>query len=154
MSDLKTKLETSNSEACVCLNLRKASRAITQYYDSVLQPSGLRITQFSILIAAARAGSIPISKLANHMVINRTTLTRNLKPLQKQGLLEISTGRDLRTRFITLTSKGETVLQKALPAWQTAQQRCVKSLGIDVFRSLLRNVSEVINIAQENQLSA
>ncbi|HEY9847811.1 MAG TPA: MarR family transcriptional regulator, partial [Candidatus Caenarcaniphilales bacterium] len=91
------------SQVCACFNLRKASRAVTQLYDKVLQPSGLLATQFTLLSAIALTGSVTITRLAQELVMDRTTLARNLKPLERQGLIQIKPGQDQRTRIVTLT---------------------------------------------------
>ena len=74
-------------ESCACLNVRKAARAITQLFDEVLQPTGLRSTQFPLLVTVALLGEAPVTQLAEELVMDRTTLARNLKPLESQGLL-------------------------------------------------------------------
>ncbi len=148
---LKSKLDIANCESCACLNLRKASRATTQFYDKVLHPSGLRVTQFAILATIVRADAITISKLAGRMVMDRTTLTRNLRPLQQQNLISLNPGTDHRTRLIRIQPAGEAALEKALPLWQTAQQRFVKGLGIEPFHQLLGRLSNAIEIARELQ---
>ena len=114
---------------CSCGNLRRASRAVTQLYDGVLQASGLKATQFTLLVAAAELKSAPISQMAEALVMDRTTLTRNLKPLVKDGLLTVEPGEDRRSRWIRLTPKGRRVLAEALPLWDRAQNRVIQGLG-------------------------
>lgn len=152
MSNMRTELDLSNCDLCTCMNLRKASRAITQYYDRMLQPTGLRATQFTILVVTATAGSITITKLAKRLVMDRTTLTRNLRPLEKQGLIKISAGEDQRTRCLTLSPNGRKKLAKALPLWEKAQQHFEKGLGQARFQNLLSNLSETIDIALDRNL--
>ncbi len=91
------------AETCACLNVRKAARAVTQLYDEVLQPSGLRATQFNLLVAIALAGEAPVTRLADALVMDRTTLTRNLKPLESQGLITIEAGTDRRVFHLDAT---------------------------------------------------
>ncbi len=148
MDSMKEKLDLANCGACACMNLRKTSRAITQYYDRALQPVGLRATQFTILVAVAKAESITISKLAEFLVMDRTTLTRNIRPLEREGYLEIRTGSDQRKRYLYLLKKGETVLEKALPLWQVTQQNIVRGLGIDNFRKMLITVNDTISLTR------
>ena len=95
----------------------------------------------------AMAEAITITQLAKQLVMDRTTLTRNLRPLEKQDFVEIIPGDDLRTRYVTLSKKGRNVLVKALPLWETAQQRFEKGLGNDRFQSLLSDLSETREIA-------
>ena len=80
-------------ETCACLNVRKAARAVTQLYDEVLQPTGLRSTQFNLLVAVALAGEAPVTRLAEALVMDRTTLARNLKPCVRQGSSRLRQGR-------------------------------------------------------------
>jgi DNA-binding MarR family transcriptional regulator len=111
---------------CVCFNVRKAARAVTQLYDAVLRPSGLRVTQFSILAVLARSGPLTQSRLARATVTDRTTLTRNLRPLVARGLIRVARGEDGREREIGLTEPGRRALAKAYPLWKEAQGRMAK----------------------------
>ena len=101
---------------CACFNLRKATRAVTQLYDEVLRETGIRVTQLTLLVAAYLSGEIPISQMAEVLVMDRTTLTRNLKPLQIQGLIAIRSGADRREKLVTLTTRGRAMVSKALAA--------------------------------------
>ncbi len=129
---------------CACFNLRKATRAITQLYDEALRPMGLRVTQFSLLIATMMLGSITVTRLAEIGVMDRTTLTRNLRPLEKKGLIKVVPGDDHRTRVVTLTTRGKDVLSKAIPLWEKAQSRVVKGLGQKRWNSLRADLGEVV----------
>ncbi len=134
---------------CACFNLRKTARAVSQLYDKVLKPVGLRGTQFSLLAAIARSESITISHLAERLVMERTTLTRNLRPLEKQGLIKVIPGMDLRTRVVTLTTKGYQTLDNALPLWERAQARFVEGFGQQHFQHFLTELSSTITMAQK-----
>lgn len=116
---------------CTCFNVRRAARAISQIYDDALEPSGLRINQFSLLGAIEATGPAPVSELALLMELDRTTLTRNLKTLHKIGLIDISPGRDKRERRVAATPKGIAVMARAKPLWRAAQDRIVAELGAD-----------------------
>ena len=128
---------------CACGNLREATRVVTQIFDEEFQPIGLRATQFALLVSISRAGSANMTQLAEQMLTDRTTLTRNLKPLAKQGLLRVLPGRDLRTREVTLTPRGETTVIQAAPLWAKAQARVVGGVGQERFNSLLEHLSVV-----------
>ncbi len=117
------------AQNCLCLNIRQATRIITQVYDECLQPSGLRITQFNLLVAVALAQEMPLTRLAEMMVLDRTTLARNLKPLERQGLLTIEAGEDRRVHLIGMTAHGRQVLEEALPCWRHAQELVKARLG-------------------------
>lgn len=135
---------------CACANLRQAARAITQFYDAILQPSGLRATQFTVLVAISLNEQIAITELAERLGMDRTTLTRNLKPLEKQGLVESNSGEDRRTRVVTLTDQGQETLQIARPLWEQAQQQAVEALGPEKFTQLLANVLEIVSLVHQN----
>src|SRR5919199_3046684 len=113
------------ARACACANLRKAARAVTQVFDEALAPSGLRVTQFTLLVTSRLSGESTINELAERMAMDRTTLSRNLKPLVRNGLLEVRPGEDGRTRLVRLTPAGKQALEEAYPFWQQAQQGIV-----------------------------
>ena len=117
---------------CVCNNLRRAARAVSNYYDGLLgqaSESGLRVSQCTVLVVLYLAGPQTINALAEQLALDRTTLTRNLKPLAQEGLLTIAAGRDQRTRVVTLTPRGEEILLRALPLWEEAQAHMVAGMG-------------------------
>ena len=132
---------------CLCFNVRKASRVVTQIYDEYMGDTGLRGTQFTIMVMIAFYESITITKLAEALVMDRTTLTRNLKPLEKQNLINIIPGEDKRTRAITLTATGVKTLKEALPLWRKAQKKVSKYLGQDRLSHLLSELRDLKNIA-------
>jgi DNA-binding MarR family transcriptional regulator len=127
---------------CACFNLRKASRAITQHFDAILEPSGLLITQFTILVAVEMEKAGTISELAEVLGMDRTTLTRNLKPLEREGWLKAEAGQDQRTRVVSLTTDGEAALAKALPLWKQAQKDVEETLGQQRWNTLLSHLLE------------
>ena len=141
---------TQQAPECTCFNLRKAARAVTQYYDGALKPSGLRATQFTLLAAIYNAGPITIKRLAERLIMDRTTLTRNLRPLEKQGLIESASGEDRRTRAVTLTDRGREVLAQALPLWERAQEEVVGKLGHERWRDLLEHLSATVALTGGN----
>ena len=132
---------------CTCFNLRKAARAVTQMYDEALKPSGLRATQFSLLCVVKNNEPIGITELAKTLVTDRTTLTRNLKPLLSQELLEVIDGVDRRQRPIALTSRGRDTLAQALPSWREVQTRMAEGLGHTRWTGLLGDLNEAVRQA-------
>ncbi len=109
---------------CACATLRRATRTVSAVYDAVLAPSGLRITQFSVLRTLARLGPLPITRLAAEAALDRSTMGRNLDPLERRGLVRMAVGeRDQRERVAHLTAPGEAAIEMALPYWRTAQER-------------------------------
>ena len=134
---------------CACANLRKASRAVTQLYDELLRPTGLRATQYTLLVTLQLAGPIAISELAHLMGMDRTTLTRNLALVEKGGWATIAKGDDQRTHLVTLTREGSEAIAKALPLWEQAQERVVSELGRERFNTLLTHLSDVTKLSSE-----
>lgn len=111
---------------CACTALRRAARALTAAYDASLAPSGLRITQFSILRRLARLGPLPVTRLAAEAALDRSTMGRNLNPLERRGFVRIEVGdADQRERIAYLTAAGEVAIEAALPHWRKAQERFV-----------------------------
>ncbi|HXT01330.1 MAG TPA: MarR family winged helix-turn-helix transcriptional regulator [Elusimicrobiota bacterium] len=106
---------------CVCLHLRMSARAISQFYDDVMRPSGIRNTQFSMLGAIHKLGPVTFQRLSEFLVLDQTTLPRNLRLLEKDGYIKIEEGKDRRERLASLTPKGRSVLEAALPLWRKAQ---------------------------------
>ena len=130
--------------SCTCFNLRKATRAVTQMYDEALHPSGLRGTQFSVLAALNHMQSATVSELAQGMVMDRTTLTRNLKPLEQKGWIKSVPGTDRRMRELALTVKGQKALSKAMPLWRKAQRDMVNLLGKQRWAGLLDHLNATV----------
>ncbi len=132
---------------CAARNIRKADRIITRFYDEILKPTDLRITQFSLMATLFTVGSMLITQLADELVMDRTTLTRNLKPLEKRGLIRIEPGEDRRTRMVILTNAGRELFFDAFPLWQQAQTKVLSALGDDEYKHLLKNLSSVLALA-------
>lgn len=133
-------------EVCNCLALREATRHVTQFYDKFLASSGLRTTQFSILIRLRLAGPMTINALAKSLVMDRTTLGRNILPLEREGLIEIVPGSaDRRSKVVRLTEAGTTWLRAARAGWAQAQKNFEMAFGrrrAKQLRALLHAVTE------------
>ena len=142
------------ARACACANLRKAARAVTQVFDEALGSTGLRATQFTLLVTSRLAGESPVSELAEKMAMDRTTLSRNLKPLVRKGLLEVRPGADGRTRLLRITPEGERILGKAYPLWEQAQHKVVGVLGEDRYEALLGDVAQAVSLMAESSRDA
>jgi DNA-binding MarR family transcriptional regulator len=138
---LRRKVANANA-SCVCFNIRRATRAVTQLYDDALRPSGLRVTQFSLLVILQGNSPLSISELAVHSGTDRTTLTRNAALLEEEGLVKIDSGADdARVRLVTLTTAGARALEDAYPRWVAVQDMLAKQVGSDVLARLLRDLS-------------
>jgi len=115
---------------CNCLAVRQAARRITQFYDRFLAPSGLRTTQFSVLAKLKRLGPMTINALARDLVMDRTTLGRNILPLEREGLIAVEKdSRDRRTKTLRLTESGVARFRTAAKAWIQAQRQFEAAFG-------------------------
>ncbi len=133
---------------CAHANLRKAMRSVSQTYDAALKPSGLRATQFTLLAVLNNRGPMPLTQLADIVVVERTTLSRNLKPLERDGFVDSRPTADQRVRELVITRKGREVLKKAIPHWQEAQNRLRKKLGQAQWVDLLGALSATVDATQ------
>jgi DNA-binding MarR family transcriptional regulator len=128
------------ADLCNCLALRQGARHVTQFYDQLLAEAGLRATQFSILTKLRRLGPLSINALAKELVMDRTTLGRNILPLQREGLIAIVSGRtDRRSKELQLKGAGLARLRRAVKGWAEAQVRFEAGLG-DQRSAELRNL--------------
>ena len=131
------------TNACACGRLRRATRALTQLYDDAMAPSGLRVTQFSLLRTLAREGRSRISDLAGATLIDRTALSRNLDPLVLRRLVEIVPGRDARTREVALTRAGRAAIRAAEPYWRRAQAEVAEALGTERLDAFIATLAAI-----------
>ena len=132
--------------ACVCTAVRRAGRALTRRYDEALRPSGLATTQYALLSTLARAGGpLPHHRLAAMQEMAGTTLSRNLKPLERQGLVRVAAGDDRRTRFVAITAEGEAALARARPLWRSVQAEVVAELGEERAARLLAELADLLD---------
>jgi DNA-binding MarR family transcriptional regulator len=137
----------STQQSCICLAVRQAARHVTQFYDRLLAPIGLRTTQFSLLAKLRRRGPMTINALAADMVMDRTTLGRNILPLQRDGLIRIEPApSDRRSKEVHLTRRGEKRVEAGLKGWAEAQARFEAAFGgarTSELRGLLRELVRV-----------
>lgn len=128
---------------CFCFNLRKVTRAVTQFFDRQLESADIRATQFTLLLTLTASQGKTLTEMAQGLVMDRTTLTRNLKPLEKTGLIMTIPLADKRTKGYILTEKGNLTIQKSLPLWKKAQEHLVGQLGEDRYARLLSELDFV-----------
>ena len=114
---------------CTCFRIRGAARRVTQIYSRHLAPTGLKISQFSLLGFVAAEGPISIGRLSNLLATDRTTLTRNLRPLLQGGLVERATSGDRRRHELVATPDGRALFKRALPLWVAAEQEVRAAMG-------------------------
>ena len=133
---------------CACEGLRRTARAVTQHYEEALAPSGLRATQFPILVALASAGPLPVTRLADALGLDRTTLTRNIRALVDRGLIAVADGEDRRTRVVALTARGRRSLAEALALWEEAQASVEDRFGHRRLQGLHGELSRITEIVR------
>jgi len=135
------------SETCIMQGLRAATRAVTQAYEEALRPVDLTASQFTTLVALMRQDGIPVSKLAERLSMDRTTMTRVLAPLERRGLLRLDVAEaDQRSRRVVLVAEGRALVEAALPHWSRAQDRALALLGegaVAEMREQLRGLREI-----------
>ncbi len=116
-------------EVCLCHNVRRAARAISRAYDTVLAPAGLTCGQFTILAAVAALNPMPLPVLREVLALDRTSLSRTLKPLEERGLLDLSAGAGRRPGQVSLTAEGEAAFREAAALWRAAQAETSQKIG-------------------------
>lgn len=121
--------------SCYCTNLRRSANMISDFYDGALKPSGVTVAQYYLLINLSRLKSANISRWARQVGLDRSTLVRNIKPLEARELIKITDGSG---KTYTLTENGSQVLQAAMPLWQSAQDRIAGVLGGEDVEAILR----------------
>jgi DNA-binding MarR family transcriptional regulator len=144
-SPLKANLATAHRVPATCMGLhvRRASRIMTQLYDAAFRPVGLAPTQFTLLVAIHLLEPVPITQLAQELFTDQTTITRNIKLLEKRGLVAIDPGNDRRIKLASLTIDGQAVLEQALPLWEQTQTKVRQHFGEQKWQMLLSLLSEV-----------
>jgi DNA-binding MarR family transcriptional regulator len=134
-------------DACLCLDVQRASRAIGRRFDEAFRPLGLNNWQFSLLMTLNVPTPLTMSSLAERLAMDRTTTTGNLKPLERRGLVEVRRDeQDARARRILLTDAGRALLAEAVDRWRGANDAAIATLGgmdLAAFRSALRTIAGV-----------
>ena len=132
---------------CACFDLRKATRAVSRMYDDFLRDAGVNGTQFSLLRLIRTEKEISVSTLGRYMVMDRTSITRALAPLQRDSLISSRPGADKRIRIVSLTKKGLKLVEDAEPKWRQAQEALIETIGEDRWRvmcPLLRDTTRMV----------
>jgi DNA-binding MarR family transcriptional regulator len=132
---------------CVCNTLRMVTRTVTQLYDDILRPSGLRVTQFSILATIARMGVANLKQLEDTLAIDQTTLTRSLNLLERDGVIERAPHPDGRIKSMRLTAKGRRALEVARPLWAQAQDKVLREVGTTAWADAQRRLTRLFHVA-------
>lgn len=137
------------AQGCLGFGVRKAARAIGQLYDAALVTAELKGTQFSLLNAIHLMGAPGVQQLADQLVMDRTTLTRNLRPLEQRGLVRITPGVDRRERHVALTDPGRGKLKEALQLWEPVQARLTAALGERRVARLLEDFGALVEATRD-----
>jgi DNA-binding MarR family transcriptional regulator len=146
----KVRNEKTRSELlteCACFDLRRATRAISRMYDDFLRDAGLNITQFALLRLIRTEKELSISTLGRYMVMDRTSITRALAPLERDGLIHSRPGADKRIRIVSVTNKGRKLVEDAEPKWREAQEALIEAIGEDRWRAMstvLRDTTRMV----------
>lgn len=129
---------------CACLKVRTAARAVTRLYDDAFRPVGLRATQLSVLVAVAFSEAVSIASLSRLLGMDRSTLTRNLRPLEEKGLVALGPEGHHRSRTLRITSGGDQLVRKALPLWEIIQGKLREELKKPHWTNLHAELDHVI----------
>jgi DNA-binding MarR family transcriptional regulator len=132
---------------CTASRLRRATRTITRLYGDAMSQAGLEGTQLDVLVALSLMGGASVGRLSERLGVDRTTMTRNLAPLVRNGWVESTAGEDRRVRGVRLTARGKHVLERALPVWERTQEQVVTKLGKGRWKQLLSLLSSVEELA-------
>ena len=137
---MSKELDMSAMENCVCFNLRSVARVVTQFFDAEIRRHGIRPTQRTILMALSAEESWTMAALSDWLGMDRTTLVRNLGPLQRDGMVQtVGGGRGGRVE-LSITAKGQKKIKESLPAWRSAQSAAVKTLGEQRWSAILSDL--------------
>jgi DNA-binding MarR family transcriptional regulator len=148
---MATNLDLFSMENCLCFNLRRVSRAVTQFFDAELRRHGIRPTQTPILTALAAKSNWSMEELSDFLGMERTTLVRNLRPLQREGWIHVAGGGRGSRVALSITSKGRTELENFLPAWRSAQRAIVQTLGEGRWSSILTDLERATSALNKSR---
>jgi DNA-binding MarR family transcriptional regulator len=144
---IQDRLPPSKLGSCACTDVRRVARKLTTLYDSGLAPAEITITQYSVLASIGRAGQLSHTALAEKLGMDRTTLTRNLRPLAKAQWVMVTSGEDRRQHLLQLTAAGKKKLNRSIPLWEKIQSQFISDVGVQSLqelRTLLRRVESVV----------
>jgi DNA-binding MarR family transcriptional regulator len=147
MDNAKTSNIDTIAKTCIAVRLRLLNRVVTNFYDDALRPLGLKVSQLNILIVTARLGLARPAQVCEILQLDTSTLSRNVKPLQAHGWLEVVPDEDARAQPFRLTAQGKRLIEKAVPAWEEAQRRATELLGNEGI-ALLDKAAKKVGMAQ------
>jgi DNA-binding MarR family transcriptional regulator len=151
---MKAKKANELLARCACFDLRRATRAVSRMYDDVLRDAGLNITQFSMLRLICAEKELSISALGRSMVMERTSITRALAPLERDGLIHSRPGADKRIRMVSVSNKGRRLVEGAEPKWRQAQEALLEMIGEDRWRAMRTVLRDTTRIVRDRTATA
>jgi DNA-binding MarR family transcriptional regulator len=140
------------ARTCACFNFRKVSRSVTQLFDQILAPTGLRSTQLVILITGQLLGPSSIARLARELVMDRSTLTRNLKPLMTMGFMQFSQGGGGKQKSVEITVEGQAALLRSAPYWERAQSHLLAKVGVDNWNRIVADMAAIVEATRSSAM--
>lgn len=138
--------DTNNYEnklKCTCRNIRMTARVTTQYFDKIFLEAGIKAAQFALLSDISSHGTITINELAEILLMDQTTVTRNIENLRKLNYVYVEQGRDLRKKYVSISKNGHAKLQEALPLWLEAQENLISQIGEHKYEEFLNTLGEI-----------
>jgi DNA-binding MarR family transcriptional regulator len=151
---MKAKTRNELLVECACSDLRRATRAVSRMYEDYLRDEGLTATQFALLGLLRAEKQLSISTLGRHMVMDRTSITRALAPLERDGLIHSRPGADKRIRVVSLTNKGRKLVEHAEPRWRQAQQALLETIGENRWRAMLTLLRDTTRMVRQRTITA
>lgn len=130
-------------KTCACFNFRKSARIVTQIFDRALAPSGIKSTQFSLVVGTKRLQPVPMGELAESLILDQTAFSRNVRILIENGLIQVDRGDDRRHKLLRLTNKGERILSQAIPLWMMAQKQVESIYGAKGWDQLIKSLAQL-----------
>lgn len=132
-----------NKLKCTCRNIRMTARVTTQYFDKIFLEAGIKAAQFALLSDISSHGTITINELAEILLMDQTTVTRNIENLRKLNYVYVEQGRDLRKKYVSISKNGYAKLQEALPLWLEAQENLISQIGEHKYEEFLNTLGEI-----------
>lgn len=138
------------ARTCIAVRLRLLNRVVTNFYDDALRPLGLKVSQLNILVVTAKLGLARPAQVCEILQLDASTLSRNVKPLQANGWLEVVPDEDARAQPFRLTPQGKRLIEKSVPAWEEAQRQAIQLLG-DEGIALLDKATKKVGMSQDDR---
>ena len=151
---MKAKTRNELLAECACDDLRKATRTVTRMYEDFLRDEGLNITQFSLLSVIRAGKELSVSTLGRDMGLDRTSITRALAPMERDGLIHSRPGADKRIRIVSVTNKGRKLVEDAAPKWRQAQEALMQTIGEDRWRAMRRLLRDTTRRVRHRTITA